>query len=43
LEREFTADRWISLDRGIKSLADEFGLLDLRPEDPGPEDAFIQR
>ena len=43
LEREVTADRWTSLDRGIKSLADEFGLLDLRPEHPGPEDPFIRR
>ena len=38
-----SADRWTSLDRGIKALADEFGLLDLRPEHPGPEDPFIRR
>ena len=43
LEREVTADRWTSLDRGIKSLADEVGLLDLRPENPGPEDPFIRQ
>ncbi len=37
-----TVDRWTSLDRGIKSLADEFGLLDIRPEHPGPEDPFVR-
>lgn len=43
LEREATADRWTKLDREIKSLADETGLLDLRPTHPGPEDPLIRR
>ena len=43
LEREATADRWTSLDREIKSRADDMGLVDLRPEQPGPEDPFMRR
>ena len=43
LEREATADRWTRLDREIKSRLDEVGLLDLRPERPGPDDPFIRR
>ena len=43
LERETTHDRWTSLDREIKNLADDIGLLDLRPEQPGPEDPFLRR
>ena len=43
LEREATADRWTRLDREIKSRADEVGLVDLRPERPGPDDPFIRR
>jgi type IV secretory pathway VirD2 relaxase len=43
LEREATSDRWTRLDREIKSRADEMGLLDLRPEQPGPEDPFMRR
>lgn len=43
LERETTAERWTSLDRQIKSLADEVGVIDLRPERPGPEDPLVRR
>ncbi len=43
LEREATADRWTRLDREIKSRADEMGLVDMRPEQPGPEDPFMRR
>lgn len=43
LEREATADRWTSLDREIRLMADDVGLLDLRPNNPGPEDPFLRR
>jgi type IV secretory pathway VirD2 relaxase len=43
LEREATSDRWTRLDREIKSRADEMGLVDLRPEQQGPEDPFMRR
>jgi type IV secretory pathway VirD2 relaxase len=31
LERDVTAERWTKLDRAIRSQADDFGLIDLRP------------
>ena len=43
LERETTAERWTSLDRQIKSLSDELGIVDMRPERPGPEDPLVRR
>lgn len=43
LERETIAERWTSLDRQIKSLADEVGVIDLRPERTGPEDPLVRR
>jgi hypothetical protein len=43
LEREATAERWTSLDRQIKSLSDELGIVDMRPERPGPEDPLVRR
>ncbi len=36
LDRDVTAERWTSLDRAIRSRADDSGLIDLRPSvDPG--------
>lgn len=43
LEREITAERWTRLDRGLRSRADEFGTIDLRPERQGPDDPEIRR
>ncbi len=43
LEWEVTADRWTSLDREMKSLVDDVGLLNLRAEHPGPQDPFLRR
>jgi type IV secretory pathway VirD2 relaxase len=43
LERETIAERWTNLDRQIKSLSDELGVVDLRPERPGPEDPLVRR
>lgn len=43
LEREITAERWTRLDREIRSRADEFDAIDLRPERPGADDPEIRR
>jgi type IV secretory pathway VirD2 relaxase len=38
LRREITAERWTSLDRTLRELADESGgIVDLRPEAAGPD------
>ncbi|WP_211477108.1 relaxase/mobilization nuclease domain-containing protein [Acidiphilium multivorum] len=43
LEREVDADRWTRLDVEIRFAADETGLVDLRPAQPGPEDSEQRR
>lgn len=43
LEREVTAERWTRLDRELRHQTDDLGLIDLRPEKPGPEDPQIRR
>jgi type IV secretory pathway VirD2 relaxase len=43
LEREKDADRWTRLDVEIRYAADETGLVDLRPEQPGPGDPELRR
>jgi type IV secretory pathway VirD2 relaxase len=43
LEREVTAERWTRLDRELRHHADDLGLIDLRPDRPGPEDPQIRR
>jgi type IV secretory pathway VirD2 relaxase len=43
LEKEVAAERWTSLDRALRNIADESaGLLDLRPGDGG-EDSELRR
>src|SRR6267143_255183 len=43
LEREVEADRWTSLDRALRELANESGgIVDLRPGGPG-EDPELRR
>ncbi len=45
LEREIDADRWTRLDGAIRSLADETGHVDLRPDNgiTGPDDPEFRR
>jgi type IV secretory pathway VirD2 relaxase len=43
LEREIDADRWTRLDAAIRFAADETGLADLRPANPGPDDPELRR
>jgi hypothetical protein len=43
LEREVNADRWTRLDVGIRFAADETGLVDLHPAQPGPDDPEQRR
>ena len=43
LDREVTAGRWTRLDYEIDRAADEFGVIDLRPERPGPNDPRLRR
>ena len=43
LDREVTAERWTRLDGEIGRAADELGVIDLRPEHPGPDDPQLRR
>lgn len=43
LDREVTAERWTRLDAEIGRAADELGVIDLRPERPGPDDPRLRR
>lgn len=43
LDREVTAERWTRLDAEIRIAADELGVVDLRPEQTGPDDPHIRR
>ncbi|AGH50440.1 hypothetical protein G432_13610 [Sphingomonas sp. MM-1] len=43
LERDVTAERWTRLDTEIKRGSDELGVIDLRPERPGPDDPRLRR
>lgn len=43
LDREVTAERWTRLDTEIGRVADELGVIDLRPERPGPDDPWLRR
>lgn len=43
LDREVTAERWTRLDSEIGRAADELGVIDLRPEQPGPDDPRLRR
>lgn len=44
LDTEVKADRWTSLDRGLRALADDnAGLADLRPGSPEPRDPETRR
>jgi type IV secretory pathway VirD2 relaxase len=43
LDRDVTAERWTRLDTEIGRAADELGVIDLRPERPGPEDPQLRR
>lgn len=43
LDREVTAERWTRLDAEIGQAADELGVIDLRPERPGPDDPSGRR
>ncbi|ALJ12407.1 MULTISPECIES: relaxase/mobilization nuclease domain-containing protein [Alphaproteobacteria] len=43
LDREVTAERWTRLDTEIGRAADELGVIDLRPERPGPADPRLRR
>ena len=43
IDREVTAERWTRLDTEIGRAADELGVIDLRPERPGPDDPQIRR
>lgn len=43
LEREVDADRWTRLDVEIRYAADETGMVDLRPSQPGPDDPQQRR
>lgn len=43
LEREVTAERWTRLDTEIQRSADELGVIDLRPDRPGPDDPRVRR
>ncbi len=43
LDRDVTAERWTRLDTEIGHAADELGVIDLRPERPGPDDPQLRR
>ena len=43
LDREVAADRWTRLDTEIGRAADELGVIDLRPQQPGPDDPRLRR
>lgn len=43
LNSEVTAERWTRLDTEIGRAADELGVIDLRPERPGPDDSRLRR
>ena len=43
LDRDVTAERWTRLDAKIGRAADELGVIDLRPERPGPDDPQLRR
>lgn len=43
LDREVAAERWTRLDYEIGRTADELGVIDLRPERPGPDDPRLRR
>ncbi|PKP99714.1 MAG: type VI secretion protein [Alphaproteobacteria bacterium HGW-Alphaproteobacteria-13] len=43
LTQEVTAERWTKLDAGITRSADERGVIDLRPDRPGPDDPRVRR
>ncbi|WP_116968929.1 DUF3363 domain-containing protein [Blastomonas sp. UPD001] len=43
LDRDVTAERWTRLDNEIGRAADELGVVDLRPERPGPDDPRLRR
>ena len=43
LDREVKAERWTRLDTEIGRAADELGIIDLRPEQPGPDDPRLRR
>jgi type IV secretory pathway VirD2 relaxase len=43
LERDVDAERWTRLDAAIKMAADDIGLIDLRPDQPGIDDPEVRR
>lgn len=43
LDHEVTVERWTRLDSEIGRSADELGVIDLRPERPGPDDPHLRR
>jgi len=43
LDREVRAERWTRLDTEIGRAADELGVIDLRPDRPGPDDPQLRR
>ncbi len=43
LEKEITAERWTRLDAEIRFHADDIGMVDLRAQQPGPDDPEIRR
>lgn len=43
LDRDMTAERWTRLDTEIRRAADELGVIDLRPQRPGPDDPQLRR
>jgi type IV secretory pathway VirD2 relaxase len=43
LDREVIAERWTRLDAEIARSADELGVVDLRPEQRGPDDPRVRR
>jgi type IV secretory pathway VirD2 relaxase len=43
LAREVDAERWTRLDVAIRMAADDTGLIDLRPENPGAADPEVRR
>ncbi|HWL46166.1 MAG TPA: DUF3363 domain-containing protein, partial [Sphingomonadaceae bacterium] len=43
LTQEVTAERWTKLDAGITRSANDLGVIDLRPDHPGPDDPRVRR
>jgi hypothetical protein len=43
LDREVRVERWTRLDTEIGRVADELGVIDLRPDRPGPDDPRLRR